>query len=167
MSMKKSSKERIVVAVSGGFDPVHIGHVRMFQEAKKLGDELVVLLNNDNWVRKKKGYVFMAEEERKEILEALETVDRVILTGHVSDPEDMSVAEDLRQLRPHIFANGGDRKEGDIPELVVCNEMGCEMVFNIGHGGKVQSSSRLVSEAPCSCESGKKYKECHGGVAAA
>lgn len=142
--MSEQSTRRIVVAVSGGFDPLHIGHVRLFESAKKLGDELVVILNNDNWLLKKKGYVFMPQEERKEILEALEAVDRVIITNHPTDPQDMSVCEELRELRPNIFANGGDRKEDNVPEVAVCNEIGCKMVFNVGKGGKVQSSSWLV-----------------------
>ena len=140
------NKEKIVVAVSGGFDPVHIGHVRMFQEAKALGDELVVILNNDNWLLKKKGYIFMKEQERKEILEALTVVDRVIVTEHPEDPYDMSVCEELKVLAPHIFANGGDRKEDNVPEVAICDEMGCKMVFNVGYGGKVQSSSWLVAK---------------------
>ena len=68
---KPSKKKPVVVAVSGGFDPIHIGHVRMFERAKALGDELVVILNNDNWLKKKKGFAFMPEKERKEVIEAL------------------------------------------------------------------------------------------------
>lgn len=142
--MNEKAAERIIVVVSGGFDPLHIGHVRLFQEARALGDELVVILNNDNWLMKKKGYVFMPQEERKEILEALEAVSRVIITNHPSDPQDMSVCEELRKLRPNIFANGGDRSKDNVPEVKVCAEMGCKMVFNVGKGGKVQSSSWLV-----------------------
>ncbi len=164
--MEKFARERIVVAVSGGFDPLHIGHVRLFQEARKLGDELVVILNNDSWLLKKKGYVFMPQEERKEILEALESVDRVIITNHQPNPEDMSVCAELLELKPHIFANGGDRREDNVPEVLVCNEMGCKMVFNVGEGGKVQSSSQLAEDyiggIPCPCGSGKRYKDCHG-----
>ncbi len=137
-------KKKVVVTVSGGFDPVHIGHVRMFEAAKALGDELVVILNNDHWLRAKKGYVFMPEGERKEVLEALRAVDRVILTEHSPDAEDMSVCAALRAIRPDIFANGGDRKEDNVPEVAVCNEIGCAMAFNVGYGGKVQSSSWLV-----------------------
>jgi len=74
--IKKRKKK--VVAVSGGFDPLHIGHIRLFQEAKKLGDELVVILNNDHWLRKKKGSEFMIEEERKEIIEALACVEKLL-----------------------------------------------------------------------------------------
>ena len=72
-----SKKTKKVVMVSGGFDPVHIGHVRLFKEAKKLGDELVVVINNDNWLKLKKGYVFMPEHERKEIIEAFDGVDKL------------------------------------------------------------------------------------------
>ena len=138
-----SSSKRIV-AVSGGFDPLHIGHVRMFQEAKALGDELVVIVNNDHWLRKKKGKAFMPEQERKEIIEAIGCVDRVVLTQHPENPEDMSVCDALREIRPQIFANGGDRTQKNIPEIPVCEEIGCEMIFHIGHGGKVQSSSWLL-----------------------
>lgn len=144
--MAKKKRKR-VVAVSGGFDPVHVGHVRMFEEAKKLGDELIVILNNDNWLRKKKRHVFMPEVERKEIIEALRCVDRVILTDHGVDPEDMSVCSELKKLRPNIFAQGGDRHEKNVPgcEVEVCESIGCKMVTNVGRGGKVQSSSWLLT----------------------
>ena len=142
MEIKKT--KGVVVAVSGGFDPPHIGHVRMFEEAKKLGDILVVILNNDNWLKKKKGNVFMPQHERKELIEAFTAVDYVVLTGHEPNTEDMSVCVELANLKPHIFANGGDRKYDNIPEVHVCDEIGCKMIFNIGRGGKVQSSSWLL-----------------------
>lgn len=141
----KSKKKEIVVAVSGGFDPIHIGHVRMFNEAKKLGTKLVVILNNDNWLKKKKGYVFMPQEERRELIEALAAVDEVVFTEHETDPSDMSVSGELLKLRPNIFANGGDRKEGIMPENEACKKIGCKTVFGVGHGGKVQSSSWLMA----------------------
>lgn len=146
-SLSKKSKK--VVMVSGGFDPVHIGHVRLFQEAKKLGDELVVVINNDNWLKLKKGYVFMPEQERKEIIEAFQAVDRVILSSHAKNTKDISISQDLKSVRPHIFAKGGDRHRGNIPtpEVLVCNEIGCEIVNDIGFGGKVQSSSELVEKS--------------------
>lgn len=134
----------IIVAVSGGFDPIHIGHVRLFEEAKKLGDKLVVIINNDNWLRAKKGFIFMSERERKEIIEALRFVDTVIVTNHSKRPKDMSVADALMQVRPHIFANGGDRVKKNTPEIEVCKKIGCKPVFNIGSGGKVQASSWLL-----------------------
>lgn len=139
------NKKKNIVVVSGAFDPLHPGHVRLFQEAKKLGDELVVLLNNDNWLRKKKGYVFMAEKERKEIVEAIKGVDRVILTKHSANPKDMGVMAELKSLKPDVFAKGGDWTESSIPESKMCDEIKCKLVFNVGHGGKIQSSSWLVS----------------------
>lgn len=160
------NKKEIIVVVSGGFDPIHIGHVRMFKEAKKLGDHLVVILNNDHWLRKKKGYVFMPEAERAEVLVGIRWIDEVVLSKHGENPEDMSVSEDLRALRPGIFANGGDRKNENTPEVIVCDEIGCEMVFSVGRGGKVQSSSWLTAKIPpsgvCPCGSGLKFKRCHG-----
>lgn len=145
-SLVKKSKK--VVMVSGGFDPVHIGHVRMFEEAKKLGDELVVVINNDNWLRFKKGFAFMPEIDRKEIIESFRPVDRVILTSHKKNTNDITVCRELEAIKPHIFVNGGDRKENvPVPEYEVCNRLGIEMVFNVGHGGKVRSSSELVKQA--------------------
>ncbi|MCC7160840.1 adenylyltransferase/cytidyltransferase family protein [Candidatus Nomurabacteria bacterium] len=151
MSDKKKIKEvkktkGKIVMVSGGFDPVHIGHVRMFKEAKKFGDKLVVVINNDNWLKLKKGYSFMPENERVEILEAFDCVDEVVMTGHSKNTKDMSVCDELRKIRPHVFANGGDRFADNIPEFMVCRELGIEMVFNVGHGGKVRSSSELLKE---------------------
>lgn len=147
---KKSSlgKSKKVVMVSGGFDPVHIGHVRMFEEAKKLGDELVVVINNDNWLHFKKGFAFMHQDDRKEIIESFRSVDRVILTSHESGTDDITVCRELELVKPHIFANGGDRKENiPVPEYEACARLGIQMVFNVGHGGKVRSSSELVKQA--------------------
>ena len=141
-------KRKTVVAVSGGFDPIHIGHVRMFKRARRLGNELVVILNNDNWLQKKKGFVFMPERERKEVIAAFAHVDRVVLTKHPKNPKDMSVCRELKKIKPHIFANGGDRKFDNIPEVPVCDAIGCKMIFNIGHGGKIQSSSWLWLGTP-------------------
>ena len=139
-------KHPIIVAVSGGFDPIHSGHIRMLKEAKKLGDKLIVILNNDNWVMKKKGFVFIPEDERKEIIESIRYVDEVILSDHPPNPTDMSVCPELEKCRPTIFANGGDRFIHNIPEVDVCKKLGCEMVFNIGAGGKIQSSSWLLKK---------------------
>jgi D-beta-D-heptose 7-phosphate kinase/D-beta-D-heptose 1-phosphate adenosyltransferase len=136
-----------IVVVSGGFDPPHVGHVRMLNEAKKLGDKLVVILNNDNWLMKKKGFVFMPQEERKEVIEAFRAVDEVVLSKHLPGCEDMSVCRELEELKPDVFANGGDRKEDNVPEYEVCRRLGIKMVFNVGFGGKVQSSSDLVRKA--------------------
>ena len=140
-------KKKTVVAVSGGFDPIHKGHVRLISEAKKLGDELVVILNNDNWLQKKKGYVFMPENERAEIIRRIAGVDRVILTGHKKNDSDRSVVKELTRLKPNVFANGGDRESLEhIPEAAVCKKLGIRMVFGVGKGGKVQSSSWLTGK---------------------
>ena len=144
----------ITVAISGGFDPVHIGHIEMMKEAKELGDKLVVIINNDNWLKKKKGFAFMNENERKAIIEAIRYVDEVMLTGHPENPTDMSVCAELEKLKPDIFANGGDRDKKDAqiktsslnPEQTLCQKLGIKMVYNVGKSGKIQSSSDLVKK---------------------
>lgn len=147
MNKNRAKREKeIIVAVSGGFDPPHVGHVRLFRAAKKLGDKLVVILNNDNWLKKKKGYVFMPQNERAELIRAIKYVDKVLFTKHRPNPKDMSVSKTLRLLKPDIFANGGDRTKENIPEAKVCRKTGCKMVFGVG-GKKVQSSSWLIKNA--------------------
>ncbi len=152
-SKKKNNKvKQKVIAVSGGFDPLHIGHVRLIKEAKRMADKLVVILNNDNWLRKKKGSEFMRERDRKEILEAIEGVDEVIITRHPKNPKYMSVHKELLFLRPDIFANGGDRNEKDASDpkssqykdAEICRKLGIKIVFNVGNGGKIRSSSELL-----------------------
>ena len=139
--------------VSGGFDPIHIGHVRLMQEAKKLGDKLVVVINNDNWKRQKRT-VFMPDTERKEIIQAFACVDKVVISGHPRNPKDMSVIAELAKIKPDIFANGGDRNEKDAKnpksslykDEATCKKLGIKMVFSVGKGGKVRSSSELLKE---------------------
>ncbi len=145
--MKKKKK---VVAVSGGFDPIHIGHVRMFREARALGDKLIVILNNDHWLVGKKGYAFMPQKERAELIKAYSFVDDVIITAHKKGARDRSVSRELAKIRPDIFANGGDRKpdEDPVPEVALCKELEIEMIYNVGKGGKVQSSSWLTAKIP-------------------
>lgn len=138
----EEQKNEIVVAVSGGFDPVHVGHIRYFEEARKLGDRLVVILNDDEWLLKKKGYIFMPLSERVEILQALRSVDEIV----VREPyEDMSISHMLEKLDVHIFAKGGDRTIDNIPEVEVCSRRGITMVFGVGGSDKPQSSSWLVN----------------------
>jgi len=134
------------VTVSGGFDPLHVGHLRMFKAAKKLGDKLIVILNNDNWLMDKKGFSFMPEKERKEIIESYDFVDKVVITKHKLHDEDRSVCKALKSIKPNIFANGGDRFADNIPEKILCEELGIEMRFNVG-GKKIQSSSWLINKA--------------------
>lgn len=158
---KSAKRKQIVVAVSGGFDPVHIGHVRMFNEAKKLGDKLVVILNNDHWLELKKGFAFMPHDERKEVIEAFHSVDEVVLTFHTPGVADMSVCRELERIRPDIFVNGGDRKPDGVPvpEVELCEKLGIAMVYNVGRGGKVQSSSWLIQKAREKAEKAKKLEK--------
>jgi len=131
-----------MVAVSGGFDPIHVGHVRMIQEAAKLGEHVVVIVNSDEWLKRKKGYAFMPFEERAEIVSALAGVDSVVK----ADDADNTVCETLIKLKPDIFANGGDRKSGNIPEYKLCDDLNIEMVFGVGGSDKPQSSSWLINK---------------------
>jgi D-beta-D-heptose 7-phosphate kinase/D-beta-D-heptose 1-phosphate adenosyltransferase len=133
------------VCISGGFDPVHIGHLRMIRAAKNIAGvngRLIIILNSDEWLRRKKGYVFMPFEERKEILMGFRGVDGISL---VNDSDD-TVCEALSRINPDIFANGGDRKEGNVPEDGVCNKLHIEMIYNVG-GDKVQSSSKMAGRS--------------------
>lgn len=155
--MKNKRTKPVIVAVSGGFDPIHVGHIRMLKEARQMGGKLIVILNNDNWLTKKKGYVFIPQNERKEILEAITYVDEVIITQHPINPSDMSVCKELEMIHPAIFANGGDRVLENIPEVETCKRIGCEMFFNVGHGGKVQSSSWLIKKVLTNYEKVAKH----------
>jgi D-beta-D-heptose 7-phosphate kinase/D-beta-D-heptose 1-phosphate adenosyltransferase len=132
---------KTIVAVSGGFDPLHRGHIRYLKEAKQLGDELVVILNTDVFLIKKKGYLFMPYRERKEILESVRCVDRVVRCID----KDQTVAKTLELVRPHVFAKGGDRTIENIPESerATCQKWGIKLVFGVG-GKKIQSSSWLI-----------------------
>jgi D-beta-D-heptose 7-phosphate kinase/D-beta-D-heptose 1-phosphate adenosyltransferase len=131
---------RKIIAVSGGFDPVHVGHIRMILDAAQEGDVLIIA-NSDCWLRRKKGFVFMPFEERVEILQAVKGVLNVVCV----DDSDNTVCNALREFRPDAFANGGDRKQANTPEMDVCNELSIEMIWNVG-GEKIQSSSSLVNK---------------------
>ena len=133
------------VAVSGGFDPIHVGHIRMIREAAEHGD-VIVIANSDEWLLRKKGYVFMPLKERAEIIQSIKGVAAVFQ----ADDDDDTVTESLLRLKPDIFANGGDRKQQNTPEMKVCDDIGIEMLWNVG-GGKIQSSSELVAKS-------KQYK---------
>ncbi len=127
-----------VIAVSGYFDPLHIGHIELFKLAKALGDKLIVIVNNNEQTEMKKGKYFMHVEERAKIIQELACVDEVF----ISVDKDRTVRESLRTVKPHIFANGGDRRNDEIPEAVICRELGIEIVDGLGN--KIQSSSELV-----------------------
>jgi cytidyltransferase-like protein len=128
----------VTVCVSGGFDPLHKGHLAMIDEAATYG-KVCVILNSDAWLMRKKGYVFMNFDERKYILSGLRNVHHVT---HVED-NDGTVCEALERIRPTCFANGGDRGEKNTPELQLCKDIGIMPLFNMG-GGKEASSSELT-----------------------
>tara|TARA_R100000664_G_C2738999_1_gene127824 strand:+ start:68 stop:505 length:438 start_codon:yes stop_codon:yes gene_type:complete len=119
----------------------------MIQEAAQYG-HVVVIVNSDEWLMRKKGYIFMPFRERCEILEGFSATGE---TTYVDD-SDGSVCEALRRIKPNYFANGGDRKTDNTPEMDVCNELAIEMLWNMG-GGKIQSSSALVTDAGMIIES--------------
>ena len=130
------------VMVSGGFDPLHIGHVRMIQEASQWGTVLIAL-NSDAWLRRKKGYVFMPWKQRAEILGNIKGVS---LVTHIDDSVG-TACEAIKRIRPSAFANGGDRKKNNTPEMQVCDELEIQMLWGIGGTDKPQSSSWLVKKA--------------------
>ena len=131
----------IKVAVSGYFNPLHKGHLEYLERAKRLGDYLIVILNSDHQVKLKGSVPFMNENERKIILESVVYVDEVFL----SIDKDRSVCKSLRAIKPHIFANGGDRLNSEVPEGPICSELGIEIVDGLGE--KIQSSSTLIKNA--------------------
>lgn len=128
---------RKLVATGGGFDPVHVGHLELFKRAKALGDRLVVILNTDDWIKKKKGYVFMPLADRQIILESIKYVDATV----VSIDGEGGIIRTIELLRPHIYAKGGDRQGNT--EAEVCNRIGCQRITGLGE--KIRSSSDMVN----------------------
>ena len=129
------------IMVSGGFDPPHIGHIRMFKEASKWG-KVIVALNSDEWLMRKKGYVFMTLKERLEIITEFASVDYVMSF----DDADDTACDAIASMKPDAFANGGDRKKDNTPEMEMCDELGIQMLWGIGGKDKPQSSSWLVNK---------------------
>ena len=153
-----------IIILSGGFDPVHKGHIRMFREAANLGAQVIVGLNSDEWLTRKKGKPFMKFEERKEIIEGFKYVNQVIpfddsddtasdLIRRVHNIYDCEEFEHDYSDNDHMgmvgyyqiyFANGGDRTTDNVPEMKVCKELDVTMLWGVG-GGKIQSSSWLIN----------------------
>jgi D-beta-D-heptose 7-phosphate kinase/D-beta-D-heptose 1-phosphate adenosyltransferase len=123
------------IAISGGFDPIHPGHIAMIEAAREYG-EVHIILNSDDWLIRKKGFFFQPWSDRKKILEAY--------TAHVHtvDDTDGTVCEALRRIRPDYFGNGGDRTSLNTPEMHVCTELAITPVFELG-GGKYNSSTAI------------------------
>lgn len=128
-----------IVAVSGGFDPIHVGHIRYIRESARWGD-VVVILNSDSWLIRKKGYAFMPWEQRAEIIREIRGVRDVIM----ATDSDNTVCKSLRSLYPDYFAKGGDRTRANTPEQALCKELNIEILWNMG-GEKATSSQELVN----------------------
>jgi cytidyltransferase-like protein len=133
--------ERRIVVASGYFSPLHAGHVEYLQKSKALGDLLIVIVNNDRQEILKKGKSFMKASERIKVIRELRCVDVAI----ESIDEDRSVCKTLAALHPHVFTNGGDQFNQNIPEAGICKELGIELIDGLGE--KIQSSSTLIENA--------------------
>jgi cytidyltransferase-like protein len=145
---KISVKKPVVVAVSGYFNPLHVGHLEMIAKAKKLGDKLVVIVNNDKQVKLKNRVPFMPEADRMKIVAALRDVDKVVLA--VDDYRfangEIPVIKSLAKLHPDIFANGGDRHNIiNVPEFDICQKLHIKIVDGLGK--KIRASSEMIAKA--------------------
>lgn len=139
-----------VVLVTGGFDPLHSGHLAYFKAAKQLGNKLIVGVNSDEWLTRKKGKAFMPFDERIEIIKGLSVVDDVI---SFDDSDDTACGAIYKTLATHgsgtkvIFANGGDRTDANIPEMTTYGDLPyCDFVFGVGGENKKNSSSWILEE---------------------
>jgi D-beta-D-heptose 7-phosphate kinase/D-beta-D-heptose 1-phosphate adenosyltransferase len=126
------------VAISGYFDPIHIGHLEYIRLAKELGEYLIVIVNNDEQASLKKGNSFMCEDDRLAIVACIKGVNEAVL----SIDKDETVCKTLDLIKPDIFANGGDRSNSEIPEFKICKENNTKVVD--GLGDKIRSSSELT-----------------------
>lgn len=126
-----------IICVSGGADCLHIGHINMINDAYEYG-KVIWVLNSDEWLKKKKGYVVMPFEERKKILLSLKKIYAV----EAVDDKDGTIVSALNIIRPSYFGNGGDIKIKDVPEAVFCEKNNIELVFDLG--GNCNRSSREI-----------------------
>lgn len=136
-----SYKPKKIVVASGYFNPLHKGHIEYLQKSRQLGDQLIVIVNNDKQVMKKKNFILIPARDRIAVVRELSCVDFVI----ESIDEDRSVCKTLAMLHPHIFTNGGDQFNSNIPEEKICEQMNIEMVDGLGE--KIESSTSIVNRA--------------------
>ena len=140
-----------VVVISGFFNPLHIGHIDYISSARNLGDFLIVIVNSDDQVKLKGSVHIMSQDDRLRIIRNINGVDRSVIAIDKDESVCQTIREEFNRLQNDpffedmIFANGGDRKEGKVPEDILENELGIRMVYNIG-GEKVQSSSELIKK---------------------
>lgn len=133
--------EKISVCVSGYFDPLHKGHLEYISKSREHGNWLIVIVNNDEQAKLKKGTPFMNQEDRFKLVSELKNVDEVVM----SIDKDRTVCQTLKLIRPNIFANGGDQFNDLIPEKSICDELGITLIDGIGC--KIDSSRSLVKHA--------------------
>ena len=134
-----------IMILSGGFDPVHKGHIRMFKAAKNMAHKVIVGLNSDSWLVSKKDKCFMNYAERAEVISAFRNVDQVMQFSD-ADGTALDLLSRVQRLYPECciaFGNGGGRDEDNTPEKGFCHAYNIEMVWQLG-GGKVQSSTELI-----------------------
>lgn len=145
-----------IYMTSGGFDPLHIGHARCILVTTDMADAdggyVIVVVNGDGFLNRKKGGAFMPEDERAEIVAGLRGVDAVLIW----DDGSQNVIGAIEKIKPTYFTKGGDRaKPEDIPEWNICQEIGCDVLFNVG-GGKIQSSSWLLRKLETEVDDSKQ-----------
>ena len=145
-----------IMMTSGGFDPLHVGHLRCIRETVKMANNpkefpaahkplVTVLVNCDDFLKAKKGYNFMSLEDRMEIIDGIKGVDCVIPWFYKND--DFTVVKAIHKIKPQWFTKGGDRTDAtNIPEWEICQQRGCKIVTGVG-GDKIRSSSDLVENA--------------------
>jgi|TARA_R110000737_G_scaffold160958_1_gene188842 D-beta-D-heptose 7-phosphate kinase/D-beta-D-heptose 1-phosphate adenosyltransferase len=135
-----SEEEKPTVMVSGGFDPVHVGHIRMIREAAEYGD-VIVIANSDEWLYRKKGFNFMDFKSRHEILDSIKGV---VLVDSVND-DDETVCDAIKRHKPTYFANGGERGKDNTPEVMLCKELGVELLWGIG-GNEIYAGASATTK---------------------
>jgi cytidyltransferase-like protein len=144
----QNTKPYDIVVVSGGFDPLHKGHVRLFNEAKKLGHKLICGLNSDAWIVRKKGQVSLNFGERTEIISSFRAVDEVI-SFNDSDDSAINLLTRIHSLYPECsicFVNGGTMEERNTPESGFCRAYGIDMLWNVGGDSPRSTKKRVKSD---------------------
>lgn len=134
-------KKTPTIALSGAFDPLHVGHVRMIKSAVNFG-RVIIILNSDNWVQKKKGYLLTTWQDRKELLLSISGVSEVIKV----DDSDDTVCEALERLRPTVFGNGGYTTRNNTPERELCLKLDIRLVWGLGGGEKDAYSNDMIGK---------------------
>ncbi|NDB84947.1 MAG: hypothetical protein EB127_19930 [Alphaproteobacteria bacterium] len=135
------TKEAATIALSGAFDPLHVGHIRMIKSAVNFG-RVIIILNSDTWVKKRKGYLLTPWYDRKELLLSINGVSEVIKV----DDSDETVCEALERVRPTIFGNGGYTTRANTPERELCLKLGIRLVWGLGGGEKDAYSNDMIGK---------------------